>query len=102
MNATLSLAGFINPANMGYSELLIILAIVLIIFGPKKLPSLGRAMGKSIREFRDSMKGITSALEDEGEDDAPATRTADLDPKPVERKEESSPSSSGEEHVNAN
>lgn len=47
--------------HLGMPEILIVLAIVLIIFGPKKLPELARSMGQSIREFR---KG-TSELRDE-------------------------------------
>jgi len=46
-------------------ELIILLVIVLIIFGPKKLPGLGRAIGQSIREFRDGVKDLGSAIEDE-------------------------------------
>ena len=88
MNSMLSMAGFISPSNVGPMQMVIVLAIVLIIFGPKKLPGLGRAMGKSIREFRDSMKGLTNAL-DEDEDDGPVARTGDLDPKPVERSDKS-------------
>ena len=39
------------------THLLLILAIVLILFGPGKLPDLGRGLGKGIREFKDAMKG---------------------------------------------
>ena len=43
------------------THLLIILAIVLIIFGPGKLPDLGKGLGKGIREFKDAIKGGASA-----------------------------------------
>jgi sec-independent protein translocase protein TatA len=44
--------------NIGGSELLLILFIVFIFFGPKKLPELGKSLGKGIREFRGAMKGL--------------------------------------------
>ena len=45
------------------SHLLIILAIALFVFGPKKLPELGQGLGKGIRSFRDSMKAATEEPE---------------------------------------
>ncbi|OXM86864.1 twin-arginine translocase TatA/TatE family subunit [Paenibacillus rigui] len=50
--------------NIGISGLIIILAIALIVFGPAKLPQLGRAFGDTLREFRNSTRGI---VEDEVE-----------------------------------
>ncbi|MDF2713527.1 MAG: twin-arginine translocation protein TatA/E family subunit [Paenibacillus sp.] len=44
--------------NIGVSGLIIILAIALIVFGPAKLPQLGRAFGDTLREFRNSTRGI--------------------------------------------
>ncbi|ASS67054.1 MULTISPECIES: twin-arginine translocase TatA/TatE family subunit [Paenibacillus] len=44
--------------NIGISGLVIIFAIALIVFGPAKLPQLGRAFGDTLREFRNSTKGI--------------------------------------------
>ncbi|MET0513267.1 MAG: twin-arginine translocase TatA/TatE family subunit [Thermoleophilaceae bacterium] len=41
----------------GPLEIVIILVIVLIIFGPKRLPDLGRSMGRGMREFKDSVTG---------------------------------------------
>jgi sec-independent protein translocase protein TatA len=43
--------------NIGPLEIAIVLIIVLIIFGPKRLPELGRSMGRGIREFRSSIGG---------------------------------------------
>lgn len=45
------------PFNLGWPEILIILFIVLIIFGAGKLPQIGGAFGKSIREFRKAQSG---------------------------------------------
>jgi sec-independent protein translocase protein TatA len=43
--------------NIGPLEIIIVLVIVLIIFGPKRLPDLGRSMGRGMREFKDSVTG---------------------------------------------
>lgn len=43
--------------NIGPMELIVVLAIALIVLGPKKLPEAGRAVGKGIREFKDSLGG---------------------------------------------
>ncbi len=58
--------GLLQPTH-----LLIILAIVLILFGPGKLPDLGKGLGKGIREFKDAMRG---------------TMNNDTDKKPDEKK----------------
>jgi sec-independent protein translocase protein TatA len=46
-------------------DLVVILVIALLIFGPKKLPEMGAAIGKSIKEFQKGMKEITSPKEEE-------------------------------------
>ncbi|MBI4055371.1 MAG: twin-arginine translocase TatA/TatE family subunit [Elusimicrobia bacterium] len=43
--------------NIGWSELLIILAIVLLLFGANRLPDLARSLGKSLKIFKHSLKG---------------------------------------------
>lgn len=43
--------------NVGPLELAIVLIIALVVFGPKRLPELGRSLGKGIREFRGSVSG---------------------------------------------
>ena len=53
---------FRNPTT----DLIVILVIVLLIFGPKRLPSLGKQLGSGIREFKDSITG-DSKDDDEGE-----------------------------------
>jgi sec-independent protein translocase protein TatA len=45
------------PFGIGATELIIVLVIVLVIFGPKRLPSLGRSLGGGMREFKDSVTG---------------------------------------------
>ena len=56
--------------SIGPLELLIVLGIVLIIFGPKRLPSLGRQLGAGMREFKDSISRKSG--DDDDEDDAGA------------------------------
>jgi sec-independent protein translocase protein TatA len=50
--------------NIGPLEIVVILIIALIVFGPKRLPELGRSMGKGIREFKSS---LTSDKDDDDE-----------------------------------
>jgi sec-independent protein translocase protein TatA len=54
------------PGGIGPLELVIVLVIVLVVFGPKRLPSLGRQLGAGMREFKDSVTGKSS--DDEGDD----------------------------------
>ena len=49
-------------------HLLIILVIVLVIFGPKRLPEIGRGLGKGIREFKGSMNEVISETGEETKD----------------------------------
>jgi sec-independent protein translocase protein TatA len=51
--------------NVGPMELIAILAIALIVLGPKKLPEVGRSLGKGMREFKDSLQGESNRDEDE-------------------------------------
>ncbi len=45
-------------SNIGLPGLILVLVLALIIFGPKKLPELGRAVGQTLREFKKSTKGL--------------------------------------------
>ncbi|CAA9486533.1 MAG: Twin-arginine translocation protein TatB [uncultured Solirubrobacteraceae bacterium] len=51
--------------NIGPMELIIVLAIALIVLGPKKLPEVGRSVGKGMREFKDSISGDNRRDDDE-------------------------------------
>lgn len=53
----------VELATLGVWELLVILLIVIVIFGAGKLPQLGDALGKSIRNFRKSFKGENQEIE---------------------------------------
>lgn len=47
--------------GIGIPELLLILVIALVCFGPKKLPEIGQACGKGLREFKDAVTGVKTA-----------------------------------------
>ncbi|MDX6584048.1 MAG: sec-independent protein translocase protein TatA [Solirubrobacterales bacterium] len=51
--------------NIGPLELAIVLIIALVIFGPKRLPDLGKSLGSGMREFKDSLTGSDDDDEDE-------------------------------------
>ncbi len=51
--------------SIGMPELVIIFVIALIIFGPRKLPELGRSLGKSLAEFKRASNELKSTLEEE-------------------------------------
>lgn len=61
--------------NVGPLELIVVLIIALVIFGPKRLPELGRSVGKGIREFRASVSGSV----DDDEDDEPPSKPAQIE-----------------------
>jgi sec-independent protein translocase protein TatA len=73
--------------SIGPLELGIILLIVLIVFGPKRLPRLGRQLGSGMREFKDSITGKDKDDDEEGDAfDEPTDRPAQshIDPSPAE------------------
>jgi sec-independent protein translocase protein TatA len=67
--------------NIGPLELAILLLIVLVIFGPKRLPGLGRQLGSGMREFKDS---ITGKDKDDDEDERDAFGTPEQRPSRAE------------------
>jgi sec-independent protein translocase protein TatA len=52
------------PGGIGPLELAIVLLIILVIFGPKRLPGLGRSLGSGMREFKDSLTGKSKDEDD--------------------------------------
>ena len=58
----------IIPGMAGWSELLLILALALILFGPKRLPEIAEAMGKSIRKFKSATSSATDEVKRELDD----------------------------------
>jgi sec-independent protein translocase protein TatA len=63
------------PFGIGVTELVILLVALLVIFGPKRLPEMGRSLGKGMREFKDSISG-----KDDDDDDEPVRRSSELPP----------------------
>lgn len=61
--------------NIGIPGLIIILIIALIVFGPKKLPQLGRAVGQTLKEFKNSTKDIVDDVAEEFKLDDKETET---------------------------
>jgi TatA/E family protein of Tat protein translocase len=55
---------------IGWPEIIIILIVALLLFGAKRLPEIGKSMGKAIREFKKSLRDVTDEL-DEDEPDKP-------------------------------
>ena len=53
------------PFNIGPMELVVVLIIALVVLGPKKLPEVGRSLGKGMREFKDSLAGESDRDDDE-------------------------------------
>lgn len=62
-------AGFFSLSNPGPMEILIVLAIILVVFGPKRLPALSRAIGKSIRDFKKGLQDVKDDIESADVDD---------------------------------
>jgi sec-independent protein translocase protein TatA len=66
--------------NVGPTELLVVLLIALIVFGPKRLPEVGRTVGKGLREFRRATDEIRGEIQSTMEDDEPAEPQKDGQP----------------------
>ncbi|AIZ46095.1 hypothetical protein QR90_15015 [Deinococcus radiopugnans] len=49
--------------NIGPAELIVILLVALVVFGPRKLPELGKSLGHGLREFRKSTQGLKAELD---------------------------------------
>ena len=66
------------PSFIGFPELIVLAIVLLLIFGPKRLPEIGRSMGKGMREFKDSITGK------DDDDDATTSRPVELAAPPAE------------------
>jgi len=74
------------PGWVGPGEILILLVVALLVFGPKRLPEMGRSIGKGMREFKSS---LTMTGDDEDEVELPTEEPA----KPIKPKSEPNPDS---------
>lgn len=55
--------------QLGWPEVLIILAVLLLLFGAKRLPEMGKSLGRSLREFKSATKGLADDVKDGLEED---------------------------------
>lgn len=62
------------PFNVGPAELIIVLALALIVFGPKKLPEIGRGIGSALREFNKARNDLMDSIHSEIDRPDPAPR----------------------------
>ncbi len=79
------------PGNIGWPGLVVILLVLLLVFGPKRLPEMGRSLGRGMREFKDS---ITGSDKDEPE-------KTELAPPPSQTTTSSSPTQPESERVSS-
>ena len=76
-------------SQLGFTEIIIILLVLLLVFGARRLPEMGAAMGKGIREFKKNIKDVQRSIDEDDTTpaagrhlDAPATRdVAEGEPK---------------------
>lgn len=76
--------------DLGIQELIVIFIVALLVFGPKRLPELGKTLGKGILELRKAMEGIKEQMREESE----ALKTMDDRHEPEGKKEGTLPASS--------
>ena len=83
--------------SIGMPELIIILVIALIIFGPRKLPELGKSLGRSLNEFKKASQDLQNTLEQEIKIEEEKEKEA-ARPKPVEPEPERAASHDDDHH----
>ncbi len=88
--AGVAAAGIVAPMGLHWQELIILLILALVVFGPKRLPEMGRSMGRAIREFKSSVSGaeasvnqVAAQIEAEVERPAPGTAAEPAPARPV-------------------
>ena len=78
------------PFNIGPMELFIVLVIVLVLFGAKRVPEIGASIGKGIREFKRSVSDADRAIREPERDAAPPERLSAGNPETVRRADDES------------
>ena len=74
-----------NIFGIGLPEMAVIMAVALLIFGPKKLPEIGRSMGKAMRSFQEASREFETEFKREAEQlEQTVKTTAQLEPKQIE------------------
>jgi sec-independent protein translocase protein TatA len=69
-------------SSIGPLEIIVVIVVLLIIFGPKRLPSLGKSLGTGMREFKDSITGDDKHRDEDDADERPALTQAQVDAQP--------------------
>jgi sec-independent protein translocase protein TatA len=69
--------------NLGFGELMVILVIVLVLFGARRVPEIGASIGKGIREFKKNISEIDREVRDPIRDARPAERLSAVDEEPA-------------------
>lgn len=72
--------------GMGVPELLIILVVILLIFGPKNLPKLGSALGKTVKNLRDGMGAGKKEIEEADDDEEVVEEVVEVEEEPAPKK----------------
>jgi sec-independent protein translocase protein TatA len=75
-----------NFGNLGFFEIMLILVVVLLLFGAKRLPEIGSSFGKSISAFKRGLSDANSSIKEEYRQSLPPTPA-----EPVQREEEERP-----------
>ena len=70
-------------SQIGPLEIVLVIVVLLIVFGPKRLPSLGRSLGTGMREFKDSITGEDKHRDEADAADRPALSQAQADVPPA-------------------
>ncbi|MDJ0736592.1 MAG: TatA/E family twin arginine-targeting protein translocase [Nostocaceae cyanobacterium] len=74
-----------NIFGIGLPEMAVIMVVALLVFGPKKLPEIGRSLGKAIRGFQDASKEFQNEFQKEAQQLEEAVKTtAEIEPKQLE------------------
>lgn len=74
-----------NIFGIGLPEMAVIMVVALLIFGPKKLPEIGRSLGKTIRSFQEASNEFQNEFKREAEQIEQAVKTtAEIEPKQIE------------------
>jgi len=55
--------------NIGAGEIVLLLLVALLLFGPKRLPEMGRSLGKGLRDFKEGASGVVEELQASDEDE---------------------------------
>jgi len=86
-----------NIFGIGLPEMAVIMTVALLIFGPKKLPEIGRSMGKAVRGFQEASKEFESEFKREADQIAESVKTtAEIEPKQIASKNESDAATSAQ------